>query len=177
MSDSISNQLLLLLKNCRYHTRSHIMVRHEKLLGVIKVAWGYDEHLQGYFLSITDDRLAWREGQSTEVSKVVEKVSGDSGGTYFNLNSYPLGGFGHKVSTETMFTFMRRYGIDPETIRNLDPTHGDRTKECAHPDCPLPETEGITVHKRCARCKNAWYCSRSCQEADWKTHKFDCKEA
>ncbi|KAG0360608.1 hypothetical protein BG005_010305 [Podila minutissima] len=83
------------------------MVRHEKLLGTTKVAWGYDEPLQGYFLTIKDDRLAWREGQSAKVAEIVENVSGDSAGRYFDLNTYPVGGFGHKVSKATMFTFMR----------------------------------------------------------------------
>ncbi|KAF9079462.1 hypothetical protein BGX23_003966 [Mortierella sp. AD031] len=150
------------------------MVRHEKNLGATHVAWGYDEGMQGYFLTITDNRLGWREGQSAEVTKVCEKISEDGGGHYLDLNTYPVTGFGHKVSKETMFTFMKRYGIDPEEIGSTDTdTVGGGTKECAHPDCRMPET----VHKRCARCKSVWYCSKACQTADWKTHKVDCKEA
>lgn len=28
--------------------------------------------------------------------------------------------------------------------------------------------------KRCARCKNQWYCSRECQKDAWKTHSKEC---
>lgn len=28
--------------------------------------------------------------------------------------------------------------------------------------------------RRCASCKNAWYCSTMCQKRDWKYHIFDC---
>ncbi|PSN75116.1 hypothetical protein BS50DRAFT_628341 [Corynespora cassiicola Philippines] len=27
---------------------------------------------------------------------------------------------------------------------------------------------------RCSRCKSRYYCSRSCQKLDWKSHKLDC---
>ena len=27
---------------------------------------------------------------------------------------------------------------------------------------------------RCSRCKNAWYCSTSCQRSHWPTHKVEC---
>ena len=29
--------------------------------------------------------------------------------------------------------------------------------------------------KQCSRCKQVWYCSRSCQGAHWKAHKADCR--
>lgn len=132
--------------------------------------------MQGYFFSATDDRLSWQQGQTAEVEKIVEKVAGDGGGNYFDLHTYAVGGFGHKVSKETMFTFMRRYGIDPEKIGHenaLDGVGGSTgEKECAHPECRMSET----VHKRCARCKNAWYCSKKCQNEDWSSHKVTCVE-
>ena len=31
--------------------------------------------------------------------------------------------------------------------------------------------------KCCARCRQVWYCSRACQQADWKEHKPSCFEA
>ena len=31
--------------------------------------------------------------------------------------------------------------------------------------------------KKCSRCKVAFYCSKDCQEAHWKTHKQVCKKA
>lgn len=29
--------------------------------------------------------------------------------------------------------------------------------------------------KRCAGCRNVWYCSTQCQSGHWSTHIFDCK--
>ena len=46
--------------------------------------------------------------------------------------------------------------------------------------CPLPDPEGkkqgsdAIPLKRCAKGKTGWYCSRDCQNADWKTHKKVC---
>eukprot|EP01006_Ploeotia_vitrea_P067806 TRINITY_DN98542_c0_g1_i1.p1 TRINITY_DN98542_c0_g1~~TRINITY_DN98542_c0_g1_i1.p1 ORF type:complete len:197 (-),score=14.67 TRINITY_DN98542_c0_g1_i1:166-756(-) len=30
------------------------------------------------------------------------------------------------------------------------------------------------AESRCSCCKNVWYCSASCQKADWKSHKLVC---
>ncbi|KAG9063356.1 hypothetical protein KI688_004238 [Linnemannia hyalina] len=154
------------------------MVRHTKNLGAIHIAWGYDDACIGYFFTVYDDRLRWQTGQSSEVDSITEKVSMDGGGNYFDLNTYRIGGFGHKVSEKTMFTFMRRYGIDPDKIKSHDGGVGEGTggvKECANSECRMLETE--TAHKRCARCRNAWYCSKACQTTDWISHKVICIEA
>ncbi|KAF9112177.1 hypothetical protein BGX27_003839 [Mortierella sp. AM989] len=92
------------------------MVRFEKNEGRINIAWGHDEALGGYFLTVEDERLSWSKEASSDVNRICEKVAADGGGSYFDMNSYQLGGFGHKVSEATIFTFMRRYGIDPTKI-------------------------------------------------------------
>ena len=40
------------------------------------------------------------------------------------------------------------------------------------PKCARCEKLGAT--NKCSRCKSASYCSRTCQSADWKTHKISC---
>ncbi|KAG5189612.1 hypothetical protein JKP88DRAFT_262012 [Tribonema minus] len=39
--------------------------------------------------------------------------------------------------------------------------------------CSHCAKEGST--KKCGKCKSAWYCSRKCQVASWKTHKATCR--
>jgi hypothetical protein len=34
----------------------------------------------------------------------------------------------------------------------------------------------VETFKRCSKCKNAYYCSRECQVADWKEHTSTCRE-
>ena len=41
-------------------------------------------------------------------------------------------------------------------------------------DCILCGASGST--KKCSSCKTAYYCSRDCQMAHWKTHKEFCKK-
>ena len=40
--------------------------------------------------------------------------------------------------------------------------------------CDVCRSKSPTGMKRCSICKNAYYCSVTCQKADWKTHKPNC---
>jgi len=48
---------------------------------------------------------------------------------------------------------------------------------CNNDQCPLP---GMKVERSkmlyCTLCRDAYYCSRDCQEADWRGHKKSCKK-
>uniref|UniRef100_A0A915A688 MYND-type domain-containing protein n=1 Tax=Parascaris univalens TaxID=6257 RepID=A0A915A688_PARUN len=37
------------------------------------------------------------------------------------------------------------------------------------------EPDRTTKLEKCAACKSIFYCSRSCQKADWPMHKVECK--
>ncbi|KAF9185269.1 hypothetical protein BGZ51_002744 [Haplosporangium sp. Z 767] len=111
------------------------MVRYEKDEGDINIAWGYDEPQCGYFLTVVDRRLEWQAEASKDVNQICEEVSLSGGGSYFNLNTYSIGGFGFRVSEATIFAFMRRYGIDPTEIDDSE----RRTKVYLHPGGETPE--------------------------------------
>jgi hypothetical protein len=50
----------------------------------------------------------------------------------------------------------------------------DSVKRCHH--CEKLETEmDNAMLMKCQRCKVAYYCSKECQVADWKSHKKECK--
>mmetsp|Transcript_17840 Transcript_17840/g.38921 ORF Transcript_17840/g.38921 Transcript_17840/m.38921 type:complete len:186 (-) Transcript_17840:171-728(-) len=56
-----------------------------------------------------------------------------------------------------------------------------KRKMCSSPDCPhkgaLAEAGGRFDMKKCAKCKQAYYCSRECQMRHWKSgHRRECKE-
>ncbi|KAI0677728.1 hypothetical protein C8Q78DRAFT_106898 [Trametes maxima] len=42
-------------------------------------------------------------------------------------------------------------------------------RECASSGCSTPAT------KRCAGCRNLWYCSEPCQKKHWPSHIFECQ--
>ncbi|KAK1737909.1 hypothetical protein QTG54_011203 [Skeletonema marinoi] len=48
---------------------------------------------------------------------------------------------------------------------------------CNNVKCPLPcgKVERSKM-LYCTRCRDAYYCSRDCQEADWRGHKKSCKK-
>jgi hypothetical protein len=51
---------------------------------------------------------------------------------------------------------------------------------CAWPGCPrfgkAPSTKESSLLK-CSRCKQAWYCEKSCQKSHWTLHKITCSGA
>ena len=47
----------------------------------------------------------------------------------------------------------------------------EEEKFCCLASCPKPGSQ------RCTKCKTVWYCSKTCQERDWKEgHRTRCKE-
>ena len=50
----------------------------------------------------------------------------------------------------------------------------EQQQRCYAPTCPQTSTEAL---KRCARCRIALYCSRSCQTTDWLMHKVACRRS
>ena len=49
---------------------------------------------------------------------------------------------------------------------------------CTNEDCPACELCGsLEKLKVCARCKEAWYCSKEHQKSHWKQHKKQCNAA
>lgn len=47
---------------------------------------------------------------------------------------------------------------------------------CSHLPCSKLELDEDRVYKRCSVCKVAYYCSKECQESDWKAgHRNICK--
>ncbi|KAF9201719.1 hypothetical protein BGZ49_008072 [Haplosporangium sp. Z 27] len=110
------------------------MVRHEKIEGPLEISWGYDDALFGYFLSVVDKHLEWNSEASEEVNLISSKICEHGGGCYLELNTYPFDGFGYRVSKDTIFTYMKRYGIDPPKVRSSGNTilhvhGGDETPE------------------------------------------------
>ena len=52
---------------------------------------------------------------------------------------------------------------------------------CACPECPhkgaLAAAGGRLDMKKCAKCKQVFYCSRECQVAHWKSgHRRECEQ-
>ena len=58
----------------------------------------------------------------------------------------------------------------------LPSSDSNAERACRH--CKKREPDGATPEQkfqRCSRCRDAYYCSRECQTADWKRyHKFQC---
>ena len=46
---------------------------------------------------------------------------------------------------------------------------------CDFRHCPHPKLLKLPISP-CSRCHSIWYCSTTCQKADWKRHKFACRK-
>ena len=147
------------------------MVRYELKGSPISVAYGSDE-ISGVFLSVYDDRLANSETAGDEVNAITEKIGvGDGGGSYFDLHT-GTSGFGHKVSLNTIRTFLIRYGAKEEHVNSLCPQKATKgIRPLNERVCNLCWKESTKV---CVKCKSVFYCSKMCQEEDWPGHKFFC---
>ena len=78
--------------------------RYEIKQGPIQVAYGWD-CMNGYFLSVFDQRLECKSEGSKEANKISEKIGvGDGGGSYFDLHT-GQNGYGFKVNNETLADF------------------------------------------------------------------------
>jgi hypothetical protein len=94
------------------------MPRYEIKGSQISVAYGTDA-MTGVFLSVYDSRLKYNETASEEVNSIASRIgAGDGGGCYFDLHT-GMGGFGHKVSLNTINTFMVRYGVEQSQANSL----------------------------------------------------------
>ncbi|PBK92476.1 hypothetical protein ARMGADRAFT_1013084 [Armillaria gallica] len=91
------------------------MTRYTIKQGDIEIAYGTD-HVTGYFLSVVDQRLRWKEGASEAVNDTVEKLDALGLG-YFNLHTGALGGFGFLVSKDVIAEFMQRYGVPEDKLK------------------------------------------------------------
>ncbi|KAK7680585.1 hypothetical protein QCA50_016367 [Cerrena zonata] len=138
------------------------MVRIEICEGKITIAYGQD-HVTGYFLSISDERLWDSADASDEANAIAFKVTNGAG--YFDLRTAPMG-FGHRVELNTLLEYWKRYGVpdlhiqraqrgedleDPVNVGNSnqqDANKGSKKKKnkkkkkakAAHED--LPSTSG-----------------------------------
>ncbi len=43
---------------------------------------------------------------------------------------------------------------------------------CANANC---QSQQVTTYSKCAACMVAKYCGSTCQTADWKRHRMECK--
>eukprot|EP00941_MAST-03F_sp_MAST-3F-sp1_P004847 g4847.t1 len=67
---------------------------------------------------------------------------------------------------------MERKSVVEENLRKLEDVKTGPIYEV--PDCDHCGMKGAGS-KKCSRCLQAHYCSRSCQRAGWKGHKLQCK--
>ncbi len=64
-------------------------------------------------------------------------------------------------------TELKRADLDMEIFRHLKLKKSDK---CGNPDCKVVARRCM----KCSKCLKVSYCSRECQESQWKIHKKNC---
>ena len=62
-----------------------------------------------------------------------------------------------------------------DLVREVPRCAGCGSISAAEQDENAERSGGFQKLKQCARCKQVWYCCKSCQVAHWKAHKKDCR--
>ncbi|RDB17261.1 hypothetical protein Hypma_001704 [Hypsizygus marmoreus] len=60
-------------------------------------------------------------------------------------------------------------------VKNAFDKAGKYTKKCDAPGCNAVET-GNEIFRLCGGCQFIYYCSKECQQHDWKEHRSRCEE-
>lgn len=85
--------------------------------GAITVGYGHDE-ITGYFISVSDSRLAYDEEGTEELNHFLEEAT--SGGTGFYLQAHTgTIGLGQRVNLDVMEKLWKLYGVSEEGMAIL----------------------------------------------------------
>ncbi|KAH8707545.1 hypothetical protein GQ44DRAFT_628549 [Phaeosphaeriaceae sp. PMI808] len=64
-----------------------------------------------------------------------------------------------------------------EMFSSLRPMASTESLNFAINSKPCTTCSGGPAKRRCSRCKSAYYCDKTCQKSDWKTHRNTCEPA
>ena len=73
--------------------------------------------------------------------------------------------------SEAQPTVLEEPNADERSISTEEEPSDDQTHDCFY--CLKQSDVRL---KKCGNCKNARYCDRACQKADWQNHKSECLE-
>lgn len=120
--------------------------------------------------------MAWLQGVQVVVGELVETVvavdADDCGhdlppGTRATVHELPSTNGGLFSIAVGKFV----YDVEPGEIRPIKRVAGTDALRRGALDCAACGKEGSM---RCSRCKQVWFCSKSCQRAHWAMHKASC---
>lgn len=103
--------------------------------------------------------------------------------TILETGKTPKDIFANPTSTlsSKMMTYPVQSGDNVAKLESLTNVSGTHCNVCnAIPTSRVTEetsaeTKTCDTLKMCQRCQRAWYCSKECQVADWKSHKAQCR--